>query len=428
MAGTRNRRIYTGEWQMNSNTVDCDFTKVGNWGEDLDQRLRWLCENEPVYWSKQSDLWVLTGYDACCEVSKNQEIYTSAQGIRPKQDTVIGFIDEAEPRHGILRNKLNKGFTPRMVRKMEEKFRVITREAIDAIADKGECDFVDSISAPLPIRLIAYMMGIREEDRERFHEWSDDLIAGDSQRDDPEIMLKAGKAFVEYSQYVSKIIEERREDPKDDLISILTGARDAGLLEKEFTGERILHGQPEEVQGMVNDELLVLLLVLMVAGNETTRNGISGGMELLIRNPAEKEKLIDNPALIPAAIEEMVRMVSPVRSFSRTVLADTELLGHRILKDQEVLIVYPAANRDSRIFENPDDFQVDRNPAHIGFGIGSHFCMGANLARMEMRVAFEEVLRRLPDMEFSAGGPELRPSSLVRSCMQLRVKYTPEAA
>jgi cytochrome P450 len=151
-------------------------------------------------------------------------------------------------------------------------------------------------------------------------------------------------------------------------------------------------------------------------------------MELLIRNPAEKEKLIDNPALIPAAIEEMVRMVSPVRSFSRTVLADTELLGHRILKDQEVLIVYPAANRDPRIFENPDDFQVDRNPAHIGFGIGSHFCMGANLARMEMRVAFEEVLRRLPDMEFSAGGPELRPSSLVRSCMQLRVKYTPEAA
>jgi len=413
---------------VNSTTVDLDFADVANWGQDLNERLYWLCENEPVYWSEKSDLWVLTGYDACCEVSKNQEIFTSAHGIRPKQDTVIGFIDEAEPRHGILRKMINKGFTPRMVKQLEEKFRLITKEAIDQIASKGECDFVDDISAPLPIRLIAHMMGIREEDRDRFHVWSDDLIAADSQKGNVEVMTRAGKAFVEFSQYVSEIIEDRRQNPQDDLVSILTGARDSGLLDKNFEGVRTLEGQAEELQGMVNDELLVLLLVIMVAGNETTRNGISGGMQYLIENPGERQKLLDNPSLIPDAVEEMVRIVTPVRSFSRTVLEDTELMGHQVKKGQEVLIIYSAANHDARVFDDPHEFRIDRKPAHIGFGIGSHFCMGANLARMEMRVAFEEILRRLPDMEFSDGGPEFRNSNLVRSCMHMRVKYTPESA
>ncbi|MBW2289304.1 MAG: cytochrome P450 [Deltaproteobacteria bacterium] len=413
---------------MNSSTVDLNFADVANWGQDLNERLYWLCENEPVYWSEKSQLWILTGYDVCCEVSKNQAIFTSAHGVRPKQDTVIGFIDEAEPRHGILRKMINKGFTPRMVKQLEEKFRLITREAIDQFASKGECDFVEAFSVPLPIRLIAHMMGIREEDRDRFHQWSDDLIAADGQQDKPEIMARSAKAFVEYSQYVSEIIEDRRQNPKEDLVSILTGARDDGLLDKKFEGVRTLEGQAEELQGMVNDELLVLLLVIMVAGNETTRNGISGGMQYLIQNPGERQKLIDNPALIPAAVEEMVRIVTPVKSFSRSVLEDTELRGHKIEKGQEVLIVYSAANHDARAFENPEEFRIDRNPAHIGFGIGSHFCMGANLARMEMRVAFEEILRRLPDMEFSRGGPEFRNSNLVRSCMHMWVKYTPESA
>jgi cytochrome P450 family 142 subfamily A polypeptide 1 len=412
---------------VNSTTVDLDFADVANWGQDLNERLYWLCENEPVYWSEKSDLWILTGYDACCEVSKNQEIFTSAQGIRPKQDTVIGFIDEAEPRHGILRKMINKGFTPRMVKQLEEKFRLITKEAIDQIASKGECDFVDDISAPLPIRLIAHMMGIREEDRDQFHAWSDDLIAADSQKGNVEVMARAGKAFVEFSQYVSEIIEDRRKNPQEDLVSILTGARDSGLLDKDFEGVRTLEGQAEELQGMVNDELLVLLLVIMVAGNETTRNGISGGMQYLIENPGERQKLLDNPSLIPDAVEEMIRIVTPVRSFSRTVLENTELMGHQVKKGQEVLIIYSAANHDARVFDAPHEFRIDRKPAHIGFGIGSHFCMGANLARMEMRVAFEEILRRLPDMEFSDGGPEFRNSNLVRSCMHMRVKYTPES-
>ena len=150
-------------------------------------------------------------------------------------------------------------------------------------------------------------------------------------------------------------------------------------------------------------------------------------MQLLIENPEARQRLIADPSLIPAAVEEMVRLVSPVHSFSRTATQDTEIRGVKIRKGQVVLMIYPTANRDPRAFANPDRFDIDRNPAHLGFGIGSHFCMGANLARMEMRVAFQELLRRLPDMTYSAGGPVIKPSSLVRSCVEMRVKFTPEA-
>jgi cytochrome P450 family 142 subfamily A polypeptide 1 len=149
-------------------------------------------------------------------------------------------------------------------------------------------------------------------------------------------------------------------------------------------------------------------------------------MQLLIENPGERQKLIEHPELIPSAVEEMVRLVSPVHSFSRTATRDTELRGRAIRAGQRVLMLYPSANRDADVFDDPDAFRIERNPHHLGFGMGTHFCLGANLARMEMRVAFEDLLRRLPDMEYADGGPELRPSALVRACVRMRVRYTPE--
>jgi cytochrome P450 family 142 subfamily A polypeptide 1 len=150
-------------------------------------------------------------------------------------------------------------------------------------------------------------------------------------------------------------------------------------------------------------------------------------MQLLIDHPEQRQKLIDDPALIPSAVEEMLRLVSPVHSFARTVTEDTELRGQKLLEGQKVLIVYPAGNLDPREFDDPDSFRVDRKPNHVAFGVGSHFCLGANLARMEMRVAFAECLRRLPDMEYASGGPVIVPSSLVRSCSEMKVRFTPES-
>ena len=268
------------------------------------------------------------------------------------------------------------------------------------------------------------MMGIERGDFERFHHWSDEMIAGDGATD-PAVLARAGRAFFEYSTYVTQIIEDRRRSPREDLVSTLTGAKDAGLL-GSFGAASVPGGASEEHLTLANDELVMMLVILLVAGNETTRNGISGGMQLLIENPGERQKLVANPSLIPSAVEEMVRMVSPVHSFSRTATCDTELRGRTIRAGEQVLMIYPSANRDSEVFEDPDSFRVERSPQHLGFGIGTHFCLGANLARMEMRLAFEEVLRRLPDMEYADGGPVVQPAALVRSCVEMKVRFTPE--
>ncbi len=406
--------------------VNVEYLASASWDEAMPERLRWLRENEPVRWSEKDGLWLVSRFADVSYVSKHQEIFSSADGVRPGNDVKIGLIDEAEPRHGQLRGLINRGFTPRMVKQLEIVFRRLTTRAIDAIAKQPECDFVASISIPLPLWLIAAMIGIREEDYDRFHDWSDAMIAAEGNLHDPEIVARAGQAFVQYATYVSEIIEDRRRSPKDDLVSILTGAKDAGLLRQYDASERFADS-PVADEGLHKDELIKLLVILLVAGNETTRNAISGGMQLLIENPGERQKLLLDPALLPSAVEEMVRLVSPVHSFGRTALRDTELRGQKIRKGEQVLLLYPSANRDAAEFQDPDAFRIERNPHHLGFGIGSHFCLGANLARMELRVVFEELLRRLPDMEYADGGPRLVPSSLVRTCAEMRVRYTPEA-
>ena len=404
--------------------LDIKFLAADSWDDQMPERTRWLRENDPVHWSEKDQLWVISTFEDVSYVSKHQELFTSAQGVRPAMDTKLGLIDEAEPRHGRLRKLINRGFTPRMVKKLEVAFREITKEAIDAVSDKGECDFVTDIAVPLPLALIAEMIGIRKEDRSRFHAWSDAMIAGDGNFDKPEIIRKAGAAYIEYSRYVTEIIEERRREPQDDLVSILVGAKDEGILRTYEQSMAGMVGDDEE-DALANDELIKMLVLLMLAGNETTRNALSGGMQLLIENPDQRQKLIDDPSLIRSACEEIVRHVSPVHSFGRTVTEDTELHGVPLKKGDTVLVLYPSANHDPAEFENPDAFEVERHPHHVGFGVGSHFCLGANLARMELRVAFSELLRWLPDMEYTAGGPVVVPSSLVRSCTEMKVRFTP---
>ncbi len=406
--------------------LNVEFLASENWDDAMLERLTWMREHEPVHWSDKDQLWIATRFDDVAAISKDQDLFTSALGVRPGTPAKIGLIDEGEPRHTALRKLINKGFTPRMVGVLETKFREITKETLDKIASRGECDFVEDIAVPLPLLLIAEMIGIRREDFDRFHHWSDTMIAADGYMDDPDVVAAAGQAFMEYSSYVAEIIEERRVEPRDDLISILVNADDEGVLGRFDVSNRRELDDPAHLEA-AKSELTMLCVLLMVAGNETTRNALSGGMQLLIENPDQRKKLIDNPSLMKSACEEIVRMVSPVHSFSRTVTKDVVMHGKTMKADDLVCVVYKSANRDRRQFRNPDTFDVARNPQHVGFGIGSHFCLGANLARMELRVAFEELLRRLPDMEYSAGGPVLRPSALVRTCSEMKVRFTPEA-
>jgi cholest-4-en-3-one 26-monooxygenase len=408
---------------MDANDVNVAFLDPATWDASVHERMRWLRRNDPVHWSEKDGCWVVSRYEEVAHVSKDQELFTSAHGVRLGNAPKIGLIDEGEPRHGKLRSLINKGFSPRMVKKLEVAFRAIVTESLDAIAAKGHCDFVEDVAVPLPLAVIAEMIGIRREDRKRFHEWSDAMIRGDGARD-PAILAKAGQAFMAYSAYVTEIIEDRRREPKDDLVSILVGANDSGML---GTFDQKLEGHDDAQLALANNELIMLLVVLLVAGNETTRNGLSGSMQLLIENPDERQKLLDRPELLPAAIEEMVRLVSPVHSFTRTVTRDTTLRDKKLAAGQRVLMLYPSANRDEDVYEEPDAFRIERNALHLGFGLGPHFCLGANLARMEMRVAFEELLRRFPDMEYAdASGAVIVPSALVRSCVQMNLRFTPE--
>ena len=410
---------------------DIDYLASENWTdhEAMHARMRWLRENRPIHWSEFNEVFVLSRYEDVAYVSKNSDIFCSGQGVLPGNPAKLSLIDEDRPRHTQLRGLINRGFTPRMTRKLEGIFHTITTEAIDAVAHGGECDFVDAISVPLPLLLIAEMIGIRREDRDRFHAWSDAMIHAQGAAGNPEALQRAGQAFMEYATYVGEIIEERRQQPQDDLISILVGAKEEGILvERERADEPDHLGRSKEQLRLADDELIMFSVLLMVAGNETTRNAISGGMQLLIDHPRTRQELVEDPSKIPAAVEEMLRLVSPVLSFGRTATRDTELRGQPIAKGQKVLMLYPSANRDAEVFEEPDRFHIDRNPSHLAFGIGNHFCLGANLARMELRVAFEELLRRIPDMEYTRGGPEFAPSALVRSCRHMHVRFSPERA
>jgi cytochrome P450 family 142 subfamily A polypeptide 1 len=411
--------------------MDIDFGDANHWNETMPERTRWLRENDPVFWSEKTGAFIITRYDDVTHVSKHNEIFCSGEGVLPGPlAPKIGLIDEDEPRHTELRGLINRGFTPRMVKVWEDTFKQITDEALDAIADKEQCDFVEDIAVPLPLILIAEMIGIRREDRGRFHKWSDAMIGAQGNIDKPERIAAAGQAALEYYTYITEIIEDRRQNPKQDLVSILVQAKDSGVLIQQDSKTQPDHFEDgtEEQREMSNDELIKMCVLLLVAGNETTRNGLSGAMQLLIENPDVRRELIDDPSLIPDAVEEMLRLTSPVVSFLRTATQDTELRGVEIKQGQKVLMIYGSANRDAEQFENPDVFDIRRKPHHLAFGIGNHFCMGANLARMELRVALEEVLRRFPDMEYAAGGPQFGPSALVRSVEHMYVKYTPERA
>ena len=412
---------------MNATDFDYGKSDFWTWDEAMYDHLRWLRENDPIHWSEKSGLWVVSRFAEVNYASKNNEKFCSGEGVLPSNPAKLGLIDEDEPRHQRLRRLVNKGFTPRMVRKMQEDFLVLVHDALDRVAGEGRCDFVDDIAVPLPLLIIADMIGVRKEDRARFHHWSDCMILAQGNMHEPGVAQRAAEAFVEYGQYCTEILEDRRKSPQDDLMSILVTAKDDGVLvDHDMNGrEDIL--LLEEQQHLSNDELIMFCVLLMVAGNETTRNGMSGGMKLLIENPGAIEALRADPELIPGAVEEMLRLTSPVISFVRTATEDTELGGQEIAKGERILMLYPSANRDADVFDNPDSFDVERNPQHLAFGMGNHFCLGANLARMEMKVAFAELLRRTPDMRYANGGPEMAPSALVRSFKHMDVVFTPEA-
>jgi len=299
---------------------------------------------------------------------------------------------------------VNRGFTLRRVQDKEIRIREITVDLIERCRESGRFDFVMDLAAWLPLITIGDMLGVLPEDYSKLLRWSDDLLKGTGAMTE-ETALNAATAFVEYNEYQARVIEDRRtKSPQEDLVSI--------LVHGEIDGERL------DDESILQESLLIL-----IGGDETTRHVITGGMYEMFRHPEQWRRLIEDPTLMPTAIEEMLRWVSPIKNMSRTLTRDVEVGGQTLEQGQKVMLFYPSANRDAAKFDDPDTFDIARHPnEHIAFGWGAHFCLGASLARLELRVMFEELTARMPDLRLVEDGPlEMRESNFISGIEHMQV-------
>ena len=390
-----------------------------------------LRADEPISYDEVNGLWVLSRFDDVSHVSVHPEQFCSGQGVRPTQSFDLSLIALDGERHIRQRRLINQGFSPRMIRAMEDRVRAVVTETLDSIAEQGSCDFVADIAVPVPMIVIAELMGLPVEDRDRFWRWSDDMMGGEGRSDpDDPMVVAAGVAFGEYMAYVDSLVTSRREayraakaageePPSDDLISVLVGAAEEGIVETD---------EHRSADTLAADELMMFLVVVVVAGNETTRNAISGGMWAFQRFPDQWQRAVEDPSIWATGADEIIRYVSPVISFVRTATCDVVVSGCEIKEGEKVLMLYQSANRDEDVFDHPDVLDLGRAPnPHVAFGVGPHVCLGMNLARLEVRVLFEELCRRFPDMRVPEGvRPAFGDSTLVHSIESLPVTYSPE--
>ncbi len=384
-----------------------DLVSGAFWGRNPHEELTWLRANAPVWRDPASGVWGVATYDLVKHVSTHPEQFSNAGGIRPDHDPVPMMLDMDDPAHWQRRKLVNKGFTPRRVRERESSIRDTVDLLIDRVCERGECDLVGDIAAWLPLIVIADSLGVDPADREKLLGWSEDMMSMLGQKSD-EAMQRARAAGMAYYQYAAEVIAARRKNPTDDLMSVLVHA--------EMDGDRLDDSQ------VISESLLILN-----GGDETTRHVISGGVYQLLVERDRWEAVRDDRDLLPSAIEEMLRWVSPIKNMARTATADVELEGQPIAAGDKLLLLYSSANRDEAVFEDPFRFDIGRSPnEHVAFGFGPHFCLGANLARLELRVVLEQLLDRLPGLTLvGEDEPPHRPANFVSGYEHMRVRFTP---
>lgn len=343
------------------------------------ERMAWMRQNAPVYWDDVTGLWAITKHAHVSHIEANWETYCSSKGSRPNS-SVPSMINADPPDHTRRRRIVSSGFTPRRVAAHEEFLRTTVTELIDAVVDAGSCDFVNDIAKPIPLRMIAKLMGLPLADEDKLLHWSDLFATGGE-----DVSEAVMGAVFEWVEYILEEMKSRTDPHADDLISLLIHT----------------DGEPLSVDDLIYETMLIL-----VGGDETTRHVMSGGLEAILQRPEQLHALQSDRSLLPSAIEEMLRWVTPVRNMNRTATKEVELGGQKILEGDRLLLLYQSANRDETVFEKADEFDITRSPnPHVSFGgNGRHFCLGAQLARLELKVLFEEVLERLPDIELVEPG------------------------
>jgi cholest-4-en-3-one 26-monooxygenase len=380
---------------------------------------RRLRSEAPVHWHEEKNgpgFWAITKYADVKAISSNPTVFSSelrgALAREPEEET-MGFmrsimLNMDPPRHRQYRALVSRAFTPRRISNIGDNIKKMVREIINGVIEKGECDFVEDIAALLPLRAICEMMGVPEEDRRSVYVLGNRMVG----IDDPE-MQPDGKPMVqtdgmgaagEMFMYAGHLWEKAHSNPGDDLATALVNA--------EVDGHRL-----------TETEFNFFFLLLIIAGNETTRTVTSNGMLALLQHADQLQALRDDPGLVNSAVEEILRYAPAVHNFRRTATGDTEIRGRKIRANHKLVMWYPSANRDEDVFHEPDDFNIRRSPNdHLAFGIGEHYCLGANLARLELQEMFRGLVLRLHDIEQKTPARRLR-STFINGVKEMPIRF-----
>lgn len=382
------------------------------YGHDPYPAFAWMRRHEPLYFDEGNGIWGATRHADVRAIGQDPGTFSNgATGSRPDAFAMPMMIDTDAPEHRRRRRLVSHGFTPAAVRDLERHIRTVCDGILDAVCEQGRCDLVGEVAAPLPLFVIGDMLGVEPSDRAQLLQWSDAMLAAQGVPD-PAAMQRAGQAFAEWREYILARVEDRRRTgDASDLIGT--------LVHTEIDGDRL-----------DEDSLVYETLLILIGGDETTRHVISGGIEALLRHPDQFEALRADRALVPDAVEEMLRWVSPIKNMNRTALRDVELGGRTIRAGQKVLLLYPSANRDEVVFDRADEFDIRRRPNdHVAFGFGAHLCLGNRLARAELAVMVDRICDRFPSLALAdpAAPVVCRPSNFVSGIESLPVVFTPTA-
>lgn len=381
---------------------------------------RQLREVDPVHWSPFLGFWVLTRYADCVAVLRDAKRFSADPRDLAIYEALMQGVGEQRPLiqmqrkwmlmlnppdHTRLRTLVTKAFTPRVVENMRPRIQAITDELLDYVQSAGRMDVIADLSFPLPVIVIAQMLGVPAEDRDKFKAWTPDLARTLDPIISPEILDAGDAATLAFYDYFRTLVAKRRKDPQDDLLSALIAA--------EEKGDRL-----------TEDELLATAILLLGAGHETTMNLIGNGLLALFRHPDQLAKLKADPTLIQSAVEECLRFDGPVQMTARTALEDIEIDGKTVTKGQQAVIVLAAANRDPAQFVEPDRFDITRkDSSHIAFSHGIHYCLGAPLARVEAQIVINTLLQRMPSLRLATDHLEWRETVTIRGLKALPVTF-----
>ena len=386
---------------------DVDLTDGAFYAGDSRSIYKWMRENEPVF-RDRNGLAAAATYQAVIDAERQPELFSNAGGIRPDQDAPPMMIAMDDPAHLLRRKLVNAGFTRKRVKDREAAIGTLCDTLIDAVCERGECDFVWDIAAPLPMAVIGDMLGVLPQEREMFLKWSDDMVSFLSSTTAQEDFQVSMDAFAAYTEYMMRMIADRKKG--------------ADRRSRQRAGAR--GGRGEQ---LADHEIVTEVLLLLDRWRRDHPAHAVRRHRAAAAPPDQHARLVNDLALLPNAIEEMLRWTAPVKNMARTLTADTEFHGTELKQGEKMILLFESANFDEKVFGDPENFRIDRNPNnHLAFGFGTHFCLGNQLARLELSLMQTRLLQRLPDMRLvSEDALPLRPANFVSGLERMPVRFTP---